>query len=95
MWFDPQRVLAAIEGAARAPLQPREGESSAGAAPRVAQVAHVARPQPSKLEMTPCADEAELFEERAAIREYWSGMSRADAEVGARADLKRRKGTGK
>jgi hypothetical protein len=80
MWFDPQRALAAVEGAARAPLQPREGESPAGAAPRVAQVAHVARPQPSKLEMTSRADEAELFEEWAAIRQYCGGTSRADLE---------------
>lgn len=97
MWFDPQRALAVIEGAARAPSQPREGESPAGAAPHVAQVARVARPQPSNREMTSSADEseAELFEERAAIREYCGGMSRTDAEAGARDDLERRERTGK
>lgn len=64
MWFNPQRAVAAIEGAARAPSQPPEDESPAVAAPRVAYVAHVARPQPLNLKMTPSADEtkADLFE---------------------------------
>lgn len=61
MWFDPQRALAAIEGAERAPSQPREGGSPAGAAPRVAQVARVARTPPPKLEMIPSAGDAEAL----------------------------------
>ena len=34
-------------------------------------------------------DEQELFEERAAIREYDGGMDRASAEMAARADVER------
>ena len=79
MWFDVQAALAEIDG---------------DLAPRVAHVAHVARPPASESEvlgdggmgdLTP--DERDHYEERAAILEFDGGLPRADAERRALAEV--------
>lgn len=78
MWFDTRAALAEIAGS-----PPTEH------APRVAVVAKVAAPLP---EMTPEALALDLYEERAAIREFDGGQSRPEAERAAWTEARRAAG---
>lgn len=88
MWFDVQAALAEIEGGdipapeARPPAIPAK---TAIPSARLAEIAEIAAPRPAKSEpvMTPEELARELYEERAAIREYDGGQDRAEAEAAA------------
>ena len=88
MWFDTRAKLAEIEG--RAPATPATTATNrAEAPPRVADVADVATP---RHEMTPDELARDIFEERAAIREFCGGQDRAEAEAAAWIEARRAAG---
>ncbi len=78
MWFDTRAALAEIAGSP--PAEP---------APRVAEVAKVAAPLP---EMTPEELARDIFEERAAIREFDGLQDRPEAEAAAWPEARRAAG---
>ena len=78
MWFDTRAALAEIAGS-----PPAEH------APRVADVAKVAAPLPEMMKAELARD---AFEERAAIREFDGGQSRAEAERAAWPEARRAAG---
>ena len=81
MWFDARARLAEIEGRTPATLA-TPATKRADPAPRVAEVASVAGPPDPDLIH-------DLYEERAAIREFDGGQTRPEAEVAALAEVAR------
>jgi len=61
MWFDVQAALAEIEGADQSGCESAPAPAPLSHVAQVAQVAHVARPQPVILETTPSASDPETL----------------------------------
>lgn len=100
MWFDTQAKLAEIHGkpqpgpdlpdsAVEIPWNDPDEIPPEELAPGVAEVAIVAAPLP---EMTPDELACDIFEERAAIREYDGGQDQAEAERDAWPEARRAAG---
>ena len=88
MWFDPHAKLAEI---ARHPPATSATTATQTPPPRpVSQMSQVSqRPQP---EITPEELARDIFEERAAIRQYDGGQDRAEAEAQAWIEARRAAG---
>jgi hypothetical protein len=97
VWFNPRAKFAEIAGH---PLATSATTATqAPAAPPVSQLSRVSQP-PEAQNLTSCVASVasvaspldrelilDLFEERAAIREFCGGQTRAEAEAGALADV--------
>lgn len=88
MWFDPHAKLAEIAG--HPPATSATTATNAWDARPVSQMSQVS--QPPDPEMTPEELARDLYEERAAIREFDGGQDRAEAEAAAWQEARRAAG---